>query len=225
LRRWAISLDDWKPTVVFETYWRFAAERHSIYLKRLRGKPPQWTGDEHLQQLQPARGGCFSTLGADVPPYERWQFTNVFRASDRVSQYLIRHVIYQSGGSDDDEEVVFRVLLLRLSNSISAWDEALLPGLGEVPSWRKFDVARYARILGDAWKRGVKIYLDNTSLPDLALQFCGANSANNLSKRGSFRSGSQLGLVFRSPYVSRPHGILTTLLSCSKAKFGRLAQP
>ena len=55
--------------------------------------------------------------------------------------------------------------------------------------------------------------------------FCGANSANNLSKRGSFRSGSQLGLVFRSPYVSRPHGILTTLLSCSKAKFGRLAQP
>jgi Circularly permutated YpsA SLOG family len=30
-------------------------------------------------------------------------------------------------------------------------------------------------------------------------QSCGANSANNLSKRGSFRSGSHAGLVLRSP--------------------------
>jgi hypothetical protein len=82
----------------------------------------------------------------------------VFRAADRVSQHLIRNVIYQSGGSDDDEEVVSRVLLFKLFNSIPAWEEALLPGLGEVPSRRKFDLARYARILGDAWKKGVKIW-------------------------------------------------------------------
>jgi hypothetical protein len=132
-----VTLDEWKPTEVFETYWRFAAERHSIYLKRLRGEPPPWTSDPDLQ---------------------RYRFTNVFRAADRVSQYLIRPVIYQSGGSDDDEEVVFRTLLFKLFNSIPAWEEALLPGLGEVPSWRKFDLTRYARILGDAWKRGVKIW-------------------------------------------------------------------
>jgi hypothetical protein len=33
----------------------------------------------------------------------------------------------------------------------------------------------------------------------LARQSCGSNSANNLSKRGSFRSGSHPGLVLRSP--------------------------
>jgi serine/threonine protein kinase len=120
---------------VFETYWRFAAERHSIYLKRLRGQPPPWTTDTDLQV---------------------WRFTNVFRAADRVSQHLIRNVIYQSGGSDDDEEVVFRVLLFKLFNSIPAWEEALLPGLGKVPSWRKFDLARDARILGDACAGGAE---------------------------------------------------------------------
>ncbi|HEX7193517.1 MAG TPA: nucleotide kinase domain-containing protein, partial [Chthoniobacterales bacterium] len=85
-------MDKLQPTVVFESYWRLAAERHAIYLKRLKGEPPPWTNDPILQAHK---------------------FTNAFRAADRVSQYCIKDVIYQ-GGSMDPEEVVFRVLLFKL---------------------------------------------------------------------------------------------------------------
>jgi hypothetical protein len=57
----------------------------------------------------------------------------------------------------EDEEVVFRTLLFKHFNSISAWI-ALRDGLGYVPSWEKFNLPQYARVLGDAWKKGVKIW-------------------------------------------------------------------
>ena len=62
-----------KTTPVFDTYWRFASERQEVFMRRVLGKRPPWTAD-------PILGGH--------------RFTNVYRASDRVSQYLIRHVIY-----------------------------------------------------------------------------------------------------------------------------------
>jgi len=130
------AIDKLEETVVLHTYWRIASKRYEIYEKRLRGEPPPLTDDTILRDNR---------------------FTNVFRATDRVSQYLIREVIYQSGGSMDDSEIVFRVLNFKLFNSIAAW-EALKAGLGCVPSWQKFDLQRNARILGDAWKKGVKIW-------------------------------------------------------------------
>lgn len=83
---------------VYDSYWRFAAARQSVYLKRLAGDPPPWTED-------PVIGG--------------WRFTNVYRASDRVSQYLIREVIY--GGDPDPHETVFRILLFKWFNRIDTW--------------------------------------------------------------------------------------------------------
>jgi 5-hmdU DNA kinase, helical domain len=62
-----------KPTVVFDTYWRFAVERQNVFFRRIRGDPAPWTTDQVLRVHK---------------------FTNAYRASDRVSQYLIRHVIY-----------------------------------------------------------------------------------------------------------------------------------
>jgi hypothetical protein len=131
-----MKLEDLQPTMVFERYWRFAAERHTIYERRLKGHPQPWTTDPILSQ---------------------YKFTNAFRASDRVSQHLIRHVIYQSGGSMDDEEVVFRILLFKLFNSIPA-SNALKAGLGGVPSRQSFDEKNYGRILGEAKARGVNIW-------------------------------------------------------------------
>jgi len=75
------------PSPVFESYWRFAAERHRIYEQRLRGLPAPWTAD---------------------PVLSAYRFTNVFRAADRVSQFLIRDVIYR--GDQTVDEIVFRVL-------------------------------------------------------------------------------------------------------------------
>src|SRR5436309_12965426 len=65
----------------FEVYWRFAAERQRIFHQRAAGAPPPWTAD---------------------PVLSRHKFTNVYRAADRVSQYLIRNVICH-GSQDADE--------------------------------------------------------------------------------------------------------------------------
>ena len=76
-----------KATVVFDTYWRFAAERQRVYFARLLGWDPPWTGDPII--------GAF-------------RFTNPYRAADRVSQYLIRHVIYREDLSVSPEDLFFR---------------------------------------------------------------------------------------------------------------------
>jgi hypothetical protein len=130
------AIDKLEETVVLHTYWHVASKRYEIYEKRLRGEPPPWTEDTILRDNR---------------------FTNVFRATDRVSQYLIREVIYQSGGSMDDSEIVFRVLHFKLFNSIAAW-KALKAALRYVPSWERFDLQRYARILDEAKSKGVKIW-------------------------------------------------------------------
>jgi alpha-glutamyl/putrescinyl thymine pyrophosphorylase clade 1 len=130
-------LDSIQPTVVFASYWRYAVERQQIYLKRLKGERQPWTVDPVLRDHR---------------------FTNVFRASDRVSQFCIKDVIYQPGTNRNGaEEVVFRILLFKLFNSIPAW-MALQMGLRESPSWKSFDAVRYGEILGKAKDQGIKIW-------------------------------------------------------------------
>jgi hypothetical protein len=129
----AVNLNNLTP--VFENYWRFAAERQRIFLKRLAGEPQPWTDDP--------------ILGA-------YKFTNVFRAADRVSQYCIKQVIYEGGSMDDSQEVVFRILLFKLFNSIGAW-ESLTKALGPL-TWKSFNASTYGDILGKAKAQRVKIW-------------------------------------------------------------------
>jgi len=130
-----MKLEDLQPTKVFETYWPFAAERHSIYVKRLRGEPQPWTSDEDLR---------------------KYKFTNIFRVADRVSQHLIRSVIYAPDLPSDPEEVVFRILLFKFFNRISTWEE-FVRAFG-IPSWRDFDERAYVRVLDQLRARGEKIF-------------------------------------------------------------------
>lgn len=118
----------------FDTYWRFAAERQRVFHARAAGEPPPWTDD---------------------PIIARHKFTNVYRAADRVSQYLIRDVIY--AGSQDADEVVFRTLLFKIFNRIETW-ELLVRELGGLPSWEWFEFGAYERILAAAMQRGERIY-------------------------------------------------------------------
>lgn len=118
---------------VMETYWRFAAERQKIFFARLRGDAPPWTSDQILQ---------------------RHKFTNAYRASDRVSQFLIRHVIYDR--DREAEDVVFRTLLFKLFNKIDTW-ELLSRECGEIEV-SNFSVERYNDVLNTALDRGEKIY-------------------------------------------------------------------
>lgn len=127
------SLAPAKPTVVYDTYWRFAVERQRIFHKRARCESPPWTADPILQVHK---------------------FTNAYRASDRVSQYLIRNVIYR--GDQSPEEMFFRIILFKLFNRIETW-ELLCQALGEI-RFSEFKFARYDAILTKAIERGTRIY-------------------------------------------------------------------
>lgn len=118
---------------VYDTYWRFAAERQEIFFKRLAGEQPPWTSDPILLQFR---------------------FTNVYRASDRVSQFLIRHVIYQ--GEPDLRDVFFRTILFKFFNKIETWLR-LTEVFGEV-DYRTFRPDAYDEVLTRAMDSGVRIY-------------------------------------------------------------------
>jgi len=121
------------PSPVFDTYWRFAAERQTVYLRRVAGGSPPWTND---------------------PVIATFKFTNAYRAADRVSQYLIRHVIYS--GDYGVRDTVFRILLFKLFNKIETW-ELLEETEGDLRADR-FDVVRFARTLDQALQAGGTIY-------------------------------------------------------------------
>jgi hypothetical protein len=121
------------PTPVFDTYWRFADRRQAIYQARLAGEPGPWTDDAVLL---------------------RHRFTNCYRAADRVSQFLIRHVSYT--GSQEPEEVIFRTLLFKMFNRVSTWT-LLRDAFGEI-SWKDFDHAAYDEVLSSAFAGGTKLY-------------------------------------------------------------------
>lgn len=119
------------PTPVFDTYWRFTAARQVMYMRRLDGDAPPWTEDPILREHR---------------------FTNAFRAADRVSQFLIREVIYGDGAPQDPDDVVFRILLFKFFNKIDTW-LALEEIIGEI-RWSSFDFNRYAAALDAAAMRG-----------------------------------------------------------------------
>jgi hypothetical protein len=123
-----------RTTAVFDSYWRFAAARQELFMRRVAGLPAPWTSD---------------------PIVAAHRFTNAYRASDRVSQYLIRHVIYS--GAESAEEVFFRTILFKLFNRIGTW-EMLVQELDATPTWRRFDIARYGRVLDDAMSGGSRLY-------------------------------------------------------------------
>ena len=122
-----------EPTEVFDTYWRFAAARQRAYFSRLSGGRGPWSDD---------------------PVIVRHRFTNPYRASDRVSQFLIRSVIYR--GSQEPNEVIFRILLFKFFNRISTW-ETLVNEIGE-PAWMTYSFAAYDASLTALQSQGKRVY-------------------------------------------------------------------
>ena len=66
------NIDSPIKTKAYDTYWKFACERQNVFFNRLENKYP-WTDD---------------------PILKKYKFTNAYRSCDRVSQYLLRNVIY-----------------------------------------------------------------------------------------------------------------------------------
>lgn len=122
-----------KPTIVYDTYWRFAAERQQVFFRRWRGCAPPWTNDLIIQHHK---------------------FTNAYRASDRVSQFLIRRVIYD--GDQSPRELFFRTLLFKTFNRIDTW-ERLEHAFGRV-EYSEYSYRAYDRVLRQAQQMGKRIY-------------------------------------------------------------------
>lgn len=121
------------PSEVYDTYWRFAAKRQEVFFKRVHHALPPWTDD---------------------PILLHFKFTNAYRASDRVSQYLIRNVIY--AGDQRPDEIFFRVILFKLFNKIETWQ--LLEGaLGPLTA-ATFDLRAFDEVLASAMARKRTIY-------------------------------------------------------------------
>jgi hypothetical protein len=120
------------PTPVFETYWKFAKARQEVFYARLTGTSSELS-DTTIRQHR---------------------FTNAYRASDRVSQYLIRHVLYNAAWSPID--LVFRLLIFKFFNKIETW-EALLRSVGKI-SWETYSFGKYDECLSDIMASGQRIY-------------------------------------------------------------------
>ena len=127
------SLSPASPTVVYDTYWKFAVERQEVFFRKLDGGLPPWTDD---------------------PVIARHKFTNAYRVADRVSQFLIRHVIYK--GDQSAPEVFFRTILFKLFNKIETW-ELLKSKLGEI-SWASYSFDQFDGLLTGALASKTRIY-------------------------------------------------------------------
>ena len=58
----------------------------------------------------------------DDPILREYKFTNVYRACDRVSQYLIKNVIYKDLDRYTPEDALLRILVFKVFNRIETWE-------------------------------------------------------------------------------------------------------
>ena len=129
-----------RTTDVFNTYWRFAAERQSVFFRRGSGALPPWTSD---------------------PILLRFRFTNAYRAADRVSQFLIRQV--QANGPQHNDTLFFRTILFKIFNRIDTW-QLLESVLGSI-TLERYEYTSYDRVLSEAMARGQSIYSASYIMP------------------------------------------------------------
>lgn len=111
----------------FRYYFHFMNERMNVFWARYYGYPFPWTTDKIISDNK---------------------FTNVYRAADRISQYLIRNVIYKSGVNNlTEEDVLLRILVFKVFNKIETW-EFIESHIGVI-SIKTFDVEKISRILSE----------------------------------------------------------------------------
>ena len=125
-----------KRQEVYDLYWYFAYERQNIFWKKINGENAPWTNDKILQE---------------------YKFCNSYGVNDRVSQYLLKNVIY-NGKKYSNEDMLFRILLFKLFNKESTW-ELLINNFEDV-TLKTFSMEEYSKVLEEAILNGVKIYND-----------------------------------------------------------------
>src|SRR6267378_3534115 len=85
---------------VYELYWTFASRRQAAFEARLTGNTWPWTDDQILQTFK---------------------FCNVFRAADRVSQFMSRDVAYGQDPQSTARDRAFQIVAFRTFSKIETW--------------------------------------------------------------------------------------------------------
>jgi hypothetical protein len=170
---------------LFAAYWRFAAERQAIFCRRLAGQPPPWTDDPILQT---------------------YKFCNAYRASDRVSQFLIRDVICQDGFSVED--TLLRIILFRLFSRIETW-QRLEAAYGPI-AMRSFAPDAFGATLEQALAVGEPIYTNAFVLPSAAIFGYRRKHRNHLALLAHMLRDGLAGQVARARSLQ---ALYTTLLA------------
>ena len=125
-----------KRDEIYDLYWYFACERQNIFIRKNNGDNWPWTKDAILRE---------------------YKFCNSYRVNDRVSQYLLKNVIY-NGKKYSDEDMLFRIILFKLFNKENTW-ELLLDNFGDI-TLSIYDFDKFSNVLNNTINNGVSIYND-----------------------------------------------------------------
>lgn len=121
------------PNENFQYYLYWITKRMEIFWNKYEGKPAPWTDDPILQ---------------------KYKFCNTYRCLDRVSQYLLSHVIY-NGKQYEPEDIFFRILLFKHFNKVETW-ELLEKEFGDITY--ETGLENIARFLDECIDQGIAIY-------------------------------------------------------------------
>jgi alpha-glutamyl/putrescinyl thymine pyrophosphorylase clade 1 len=120
---------------IYDLYWYFAAERQQVFQHRLAEEPGPWTDDPILRE---------------------YKFCNVYRAADRVSQYMIRDVCYHHEPCTDDDRL-FQIVAFRTFSKTATW-RAVHDALGRYPTLEDLADGSFITALDQARQRNGGLY-------------------------------------------------------------------
>jgi hypothetical protein len=110
---------------VYELYWTFASRRQAAFEARLSGRQWPWSEDKILQN---------------------YKFCNVYRAADRVSQYMIRDVACKTDPWATASDRLFQIVAFRTFSRIRTW-ETLTQRLNGAPRLEHLSNGEFERAL------------------------------------------------------------------------------
>ena len=92
----------------------------------------------------------------DDPILQKYKFCNVFRAADRVSQYMIRNVCYHDEKCSPEDRL-FQIIAFRTFSKIETW-QSVRRFLGHYPTLADLSNANFTKALEHAKQQNGSIY-------------------------------------------------------------------
>jgi alpha-glutamyl/putrescinyl thymine pyrophosphorylase clade 1 len=120
---------------IYDYYWYFASERQAAFERRVAGLPAPWTDDAILQTFK---------------------FCNVFRAADRVSQYMIRDVCYHDEACTPEDRL-FQIVAFRTFSKIETW-RSVRAFIGRYPTLDDLGDGSFGKALDHARRENGRLY-------------------------------------------------------------------